>query len=416
MAMREYVGARYVPRFLGAYDPTQIYDALDVVDNGAGTSYIARKTVPAGTALTNTEYWFVYGASSGAILDIYDQLDQLRSDRMLEMKDRVFFFMSDSYDTMTSYCDAVGTYIGCKSFTKRSYGGARFYATPGSENEPKQYYNILTTLDPLTDAEKASITDVAFCVAVNDVSAGAELVLEMTKVNTYLRTNIPNLRNIYLLPVGWNTYTEAKQLLMRNVMNTYAIQAGILGWHYIDCTRVMRTAAFIDSSDTSAMHPTATGGDHIAYCVADAILSGSCSYQIDGTGLYYKYIVAFSANMGTPNVDTGGGKVGFEGYLESDGTIRLLENTDPQISNVTIPTGTNELVITMAADTTNMNPFPIRTTQKYSIITGNISYINTAWMDSNNQGKLKIHIITKNDSGVALTATLRLRFPQILIR
>ena len=51
MAIRQYVGARYVPRFLGTYDPTQNYDALDVVDNGSGTSYIARKTVPAGTYL-----------------------------------------------------------------------------------------------------------------------------------------------------------------------------------------------------------------------------------------------------------------------------------------------------------------------------------------------------------------------------
>ena len=74
MAIRQYIGARYIPRFLGDYDPTTIYEALDVVDNGMGTSYIARKTVPAGTPLTNTEYWFVYGASSGAILDLQTRM------------------------------------------------------------------------------------------------------------------------------------------------------------------------------------------------------------------------------------------------------------------------------------------------------------------------------------------------------
>ena len=80
MAIREYIGARYIPRFIGTYDPTQIYDALDVVDNGSGTSYIARKTVPAGTPLTDTDYWFVYGASSGAIIQLQNDMIQAQND------------------------------------------------------------------------------------------------------------------------------------------------------------------------------------------------------------------------------------------------------------------------------------------------------------------------------------------------
>ena len=80
MAIREYVGARYVPRFMGTYDPTTQYEALDVVDNGSGTSYIARKIVPAGTPLTDTTYWFVYGASSGAIIQIQNDLIAVEND------------------------------------------------------------------------------------------------------------------------------------------------------------------------------------------------------------------------------------------------------------------------------------------------------------------------------------------------
>lgn len=77
---RQYIGARYVPRFTGTYSPTTIYDALDVVDDGMGTSYIARKTVPAGTPLNNTEYWFVYGASSGAIISLQNRMTQAEND------------------------------------------------------------------------------------------------------------------------------------------------------------------------------------------------------------------------------------------------------------------------------------------------------------------------------------------------
>ena len=77
MALHQYIGARYVPRFMGLYDNTTAYEGLDVVDNGLGTSYIARKPVPVGTPLTDTEYWAVYGASSGAIINLQNQINAL---------------------------------------------------------------------------------------------------------------------------------------------------------------------------------------------------------------------------------------------------------------------------------------------------------------------------------------------------
>lgn len=77
MSVRTYVGARYVPRFLGTYDPTQNYEGLDVVDNGSGTSYISRKITPAGTPLTDTDHWAIYGAASGAIISLQNQIDDI---------------------------------------------------------------------------------------------------------------------------------------------------------------------------------------------------------------------------------------------------------------------------------------------------------------------------------------------------
>ena len=75
--VREYVGARYVPKFMGTYDNTQEYEALCVVDNGLGTSYITKVPTPAGTPLTNTTYWAVYGATSGAIINLQNQIDEI---------------------------------------------------------------------------------------------------------------------------------------------------------------------------------------------------------------------------------------------------------------------------------------------------------------------------------------------------
>lgn len=75
--MGQYIGARYVPKFMGLYDATQVYENLCVVDNGLGTSYISRKPTPAGTPLTDTNFWAVYGASSGAIINLQNQIDDI---------------------------------------------------------------------------------------------------------------------------------------------------------------------------------------------------------------------------------------------------------------------------------------------------------------------------------------------------
>lgn len=73
----KYIGARYMPKFVGLYDATTAYEALSVVDNGSGTTYVANQPVPAGTPLTDTTYWATYGASSGAILNLQDQINTL---------------------------------------------------------------------------------------------------------------------------------------------------------------------------------------------------------------------------------------------------------------------------------------------------------------------------------------------------
>lgn len=55
MSVRQSLGkVAVVPK--GSWDGTKTYEFLDIVKYGGG-SYIARKDVPIGTAITNTEYW-----------------------------------------------------------------------------------------------------------------------------------------------------------------------------------------------------------------------------------------------------------------------------------------------------------------------------------------------------------------------
>lgn len=66
-----YVGARYIPRIMGEYNNETAYEALDIVTSG-GVGYISRQPVPAGTAVTNKEYWAMWG-SGNAVIDALTQ-------------------------------------------------------------------------------------------------------------------------------------------------------------------------------------------------------------------------------------------------------------------------------------------------------------------------------------------------------
>lgn len=71
MAIKKYIGARYAPQFMGAWDKTSEYAALSVVYTN-DQSYVSRKTVPANTEITNTEFW-IKSADWNAQVTQYNQ-------------------------------------------------------------------------------------------------------------------------------------------------------------------------------------------------------------------------------------------------------------------------------------------------------------------------------------------------------
>lgn len=71
MAIKKYIGARYAPKFMGAWDKASEYAALSVVYTN-DQSYVSRKTVPANTEITNTEFW-IKSADWNAQVTQYNQ-------------------------------------------------------------------------------------------------------------------------------------------------------------------------------------------------------------------------------------------------------------------------------------------------------------------------------------------------------
>lgn len=85
MAMHQYIGARYVPKFHDGSSGTDWtantqYEALTIVTRN-GNSYTSKKPVPAavGAPESNPDYWASTGIFNAQLQDLQDQIDALNS-------------------------------------------------------------------------------------------------------------------------------------------------------------------------------------------------------------------------------------------------------------------------------------------------------------------------------------------------
>ena len=82
MATRQYIGARYVPKFYvnsvdgsATWEPNVVYDPLTYVTLQNSHMYLSKKQVPAtvGTPASNANYWLDVGSYNGFIDDLQDR-------------------------------------------------------------------------------------------------------------------------------------------------------------------------------------------------------------------------------------------------------------------------------------------------------------------------------------------------------
>lgn len=75
--MAKYVGKRIVPIHRGLWDQSQPYEMLSIVlEEASGDSYISKRAVPAGTAITDETFWALHSKFSQQIKDMSDQLTE----------------------------------------------------------------------------------------------------------------------------------------------------------------------------------------------------------------------------------------------------------------------------------------------------------------------------------------------------
>lgn len=303
----KYVGARYMPKFLGTHDNTTAYEALSVVDNGMGTTYVSNKPVPAGTPLTDTDYWAVYGMSTGAILNLQQQIDDMNDgtvpgslqnqiddntsditalankvdNTLKNINGRKFVFIGDSYmtgessgPTIPSYISYVKTYLGLVEGTT-CYTNA--HSGYGFKNNEFASLVDAVALN-MTNAEKATITDVIVLGGINDANS---IISDEDDILSKIQAFINTCKNYFpncAVHVGQisKDYSGRFQYNKASI-DTYKKCTHYGADYYDGIENVLRDL----SQFLSDGHPSAEGHKALAKYLVQCILSGSCS-------VYYK--------------------------------------------------------------------------------------------------------------------------------
>lgn len=102
MSERKYIGARYVPLFIGDWDNTKTYEPLSIVQY-QGDSYTSRQYVPTGIEITNETYWAITG-------NYNTQVEQYReevADLATEVEGLENIIPSSEYSSTNTVKDAI---------------------------------------------------------------------------------------------------------------------------------------------------------------------------------------------------------------------------------------------------------------------------------------------------------------------
>lgn len=167
MTVREYIGARYVPLFMGTWDNTSTYEPLSIVQY-QGNSYTSRQYVPAGIEITNETYWAETGSYNA-------QVEQYRQE-VLNFDSRI----DDVEDSVTSINGSItelNSIIPKTEFT--------------SENTVKNYIdNRMDNINSSIEAVENIIPSSEF-TSINTVKKYIDD--EITELNTELSEKIDNI-------------------------------------------------------------------------------------------------------------------------------------------------------------------------------------------------------------------------------
>lgn len=209
MAVRQYIGARYVPKFYqNSLDPTSSewesnveYEPLTWVSLPNMHTYLSKKTVPAniGSPVDNPEYWQDCGSDNAYIQDLQDQIDVI----------------DGTLTTMGSELDLLET---VQNFKTR-YAGKKFVIYGDSLSAQSLNDDWVTPFTALVESIGGTVTNHATpgAQAMHMVTRAAADLTAYDAAIVWVGINDANHSRPFGLPSDNNTFTNDYDTLLATI-------------------------------------------------------------------------------------------------------------------------------------------------------------------------------------------------------
>ena len=332
MALHQYIGARYVPKFYenpngtSEWLPNVIYEPLTIVTYDSNT-YTSKKTVPAsiGIPANNPQYWAATGNYNAFMEEIQDEIDDIRDDiTELQNPKRYYIFLGDSWNEPVQWSfpvwgELLPQYLGLTSndYTSLDDDGGGF-----ADSGANDYFIDCIEDNPVTDHE---VTDIVVAAGVNDrVHTVSDIKSAIATFVQTCKTMYPKAR-VYIACVGWTLNETAARAINSTSYVAYkegAIAAGAI-WLEAPYYTLLFASDFADGA-----HPNQGGQEKVARALYSSLTGGSFSqHEIKTNQLnsYSNFIVGSNTLEVRKNYDTV--------YITNDVSVPYIE--------ISITDGTN---------------------------------------------------------------------------
>lgn len=225
--MRQYTGARYVPKFYegsngGDWDGSGVpYEALVIVTY-LGNSYTSKKPVPVGVDITDQRYWAPTGSYNSQIAQMQKEIDIMKNRRIITIGDS--YNTTDATgagDNVVPWAPKLANFFGLTQDTdwfNSGYSGAGFVNLHDSGHA---FIDQLEALEPLI-TDKDSITDIIVAGGTNDASHMADLYDAIAAFRTHCESTFKNAK-ISLFFISWHATCPSADTL-NDLRAMYAAQ------------------------------------------------------------------------------------------------------------------------------------------------------------------------------------------------
>ena len=286
MSVRQYIGARYVPKFYefnnGVWESNKEYEPLTIVQYNSN-SYTSKKTVPAniGNPSENGDYWVATGNYSAQVEEYRQEVEDYRQElngnineirNLIKIENRKILCISDSYgmsDGAGGWCSKLGVAIseinGCSVYSKVHSGS-------GFEAQHDQFITLLESWVAENPSLVNSITDVIVCGGYNDAFYDLTEEQADSRIGAFVNKCNDTFDNA-LVHVGFFAYTTETDMYpkLKPCCEKYRKYATKYGAKFIENLQYVTRNSFL-LADTR--HPTTDGYVLIAEHILKYLVNG----------------------------------------------------------------------------------------------------------------------------------------------